>query len=149
MGMALTLVEHAAQEARCRRPHRALLLGGVVERAACIRPPGVSSLGHSSHIVAIQVEDLGNLLAHLRHRGPAARRVQGQTGRAEVRRGRAAGDRDRAGLRVSADTGGRRHRDGLGGLGRLDVVGLLEESNGLSVEARESLDRLPFADGGG
>jgi hypothetical protein len=104
--MALTLIEHAAQEARRRRPHRALLLGGVVERAARIGPPGVSGLGHSSHIFAVQVEDLGDFLAHLRHRGPAARGVQGQTGRPEVGGGRAAGDRDRAGLWVSAETGG-------------------------------------------
>ena len=106
MGIALTLIEHAAQEARRRRPHRALFLGGVVERAARISPPGVSSLGHSSHIFAIQVEDLGNLFAHLCHRGPAARGVQGQAGRPEVRCGRAASDRDRAGLRVGVDTGG-------------------------------------------
>ena len=106
MGLALTLIEHAAQEARRRRPHRALLLGGVVERAACIRSPGVSSLGHSSDIFAIQIEDLGDFLTHLRHRGPAARGVQRQTGRPEVRCGRATGDRDRAGLRISADTRG-------------------------------------------
>jgi hypothetical protein len=104
MGLALTLVEHAAQEARRGRPHRALFLGGVVERAARISPPGVGSLGHSSHIFAIQVEDLGDLLTHLRHCGPAARGVQGQTGRPEVRCGRAAGDWDRTRLRVGADT---------------------------------------------
>jgi len=102
--MALTLIEHAAQEARCRRSHRALLLGGVVERTARIGPPGVGSLGDRSHIFAIQVENLGDLFAHLCHRGPAARGVHGQTRRPEVGCGRAAGDWDRAGLRVGADT---------------------------------------------